>query len=186
MRMERDIRVPIVKNLDHWPLSYDGMYNDLTRSIILAKANYLVALGLFCYTEIVGRDLLRFRKHTMDGRYDNKECFDTFLREYMGYGQLLDAYPHLYDIFRNGLCHGYFIKREHSDGGSGVFLYYSDEEEIRNDIAAAGGDLTKGIVIAADGKKKVFIIEPYLNDFINGLHKLVEEMWAVQWNPDLR
>ncbi|MGH9428124.1 MAG: hypothetical protein ACRD2L_17715, partial [Terriglobia bacterium] len=65
-----------------WP--YNGMVSDLT-SAIETGCNYLAALGLACYTEVCGRELL------FNGNPDKKdwECFNEFLR-YMGVAELLE------------------------------------------------------------------------------------------------
>ena len=57
---ERGIRIPDITDISGIE-SHKSMVSDLTRSIKDARANFLVALGLFCYTEALGLQLLQFR-----------------------------------------------------------------------------------------------------------------------------
>ena len=96
-----------------WP--YNGMVADIT-SAIETGCNYLVALGLCCYTEVCGRELF------FDGDHSAKdsECFNEFIR-YMGAGELLQKeiifegkQIQFKDAVRNGLAHRYFMKVDNS------------------------------------------------------------------------
>jgi hypothetical protein len=185
--MDREIQVVDIKNRDHWPEVYQFMVDDLTRSIKEAKANYLVALGLFCYTEIVGRHILRFREKKIDlplsGKGDNDRCFNVFAKDYLGYSEILDKNPKAFDVYRNGLSHEFYIKKHPAGRATGVFLYYGDDEKDREKMRATGIDLDKGIAISTDGINRVFVIEPYLNAFIKGIDTICEEMWNARWHP---
>ncbi|MEI7777298.1 MAG: hypothetical protein WCI52_01710 [bacterium] len=176
---DRDIEIPDIHDIK-WPESHAFMVNDLTKSIKCAEANYLVALGLFCYTEILGRQLLRFRKKDRTASFNNKDCFESFAKEYLGYSEILKAHPKLYDIYRHGLCHEFYIKAN-PGGQSVVALYFGNEDEK---LKSQGIDITKGIAIDKSDRFRVFIIEPYLRDFVAGVRKLSSEMNAEKWNPD--
>jgi hypothetical protein len=182
--MEREIEIIKIENRDHWPEVYQFMVDDLIRSIKEAKANYLVALGLFCYTEVVGRHILRFREKKINQLFrNNGRCFKTFAKDYLGYGEILDKNPNAFDVYRNGLSHEFYIKKDPAGRATGVFLYYGDDERDRNKMRASGIDLDKGIAISTDGVNRVFVIEPYLNAFIKGIDVVSEEMWNAGWNP---
>ena len=56
-------------------------------------------------------------------------------------------YADIYGIFRNKLCHEYFIEIG-PNGQSGVFHYYSDSETKK--LESQGIDVTKGIAISKD------------------------------------
>jgi hypothetical protein len=135
---------------------YGWMINDLEKSIKLAKANYLVALGLFCYSEIVGRHILRFKKK----KAGNYNSFNIFVNEYMGYKRLMKRYgDKIYDWFRHGLCHEYYIK----GAMTGVYVVY-DKKTTKQAIA-----------ISKDGTKRFLVIKPYLRDFKKGIKKFLSE-----------
>jgi len=139
-----------------FPEPYSFMIDDLERSIKLAKANYLVALGLFCYSEIIGRYILRFKKR----KANNSDSFNTFVRDYMGYKKLINKYgDKIYDWFRHGLCHEYYIKGEIT----GVYVVYDKKTS------------KQGIAISKDKTKRFLVIKPYLRDFKKGIIKFLKE-----------
>lgn len=177
--LERSIEIPDIDDIQ-WPESHKFMVNDLTKSIQCAKANYLVALGLFCYTEALGLQLLQLRAKNLKAKFNGRDCFNIFAREYLEYGDVLDKHPNLYGIYRNGLCHEYFIKTN-SGGQSVVALYFGEDKEK---LISQGININKGIAIDDSDKFRVFIIEPYLRDFVAGVRKLSHEMNNAGWNPD--
>jgi len=82
------------------------MYNDIRRAIDLAKANFLVALGLSVYTEIIGGLVTGKLK---DPRWSKKN-YKAFL-QYLGPHYVsLDNQIDLYNRVRCGLVHEYFVK----------------------------------------------------------------------------
>jgi len=140
-----------------FPEPYNWMLSDLEKSIKLAKANYLVALGLFCYSEIIGRRILKFKNK----KDKNSDSFNTFVRDYMGYKKLINKYGNkIYDWFRNGLCHEYYIKGQ----VSGVYVVYNKKTS------------KQGIIISKDKTKKFLVIKPYLRDFKSGIVKFLKEI----------
>lgn len=178
----REINIPDISDRDSWPNSLNWMVKDLVLAAREAKANYLVALGLFCYTEILGREVLRFRNNDKENLYrDNQKCFELFAREYLGYGSILDKHQDIFDSFRNGLCHEYYIKSRVS---SGIFVYYAEDPDNQQKLLDSGVDLTKGIAISSDGKRRVFVIEPYLHDFVIGVRKFAQQIKESNWNLD--
>jgi len=148
---------------------YDWMIYDVEKSF-KAGALYLVALGLFCYSEIAGRDIFYFKNpKSKKSEFKNWKCFNLFVGEYMGYIDLLENNDRVYKNFRDGLCHEYHIK---SEGKSGVFVYY-DKDSIPK-FKIHGIDTTKGII--NDQFNKVIILELYLADFKKGIEKFKREV----------
>lgn len=84
---------------------YGFMFNDIN-AVIIGKANFLAALGLMEYTEIVGG--------LVTGKLQEKKCckqnFEAFI-QYLGQPYIdLNKDINLYDRVRCGLAHEYFIK----------------------------------------------------------------------------
>ena len=133
------------------------------------QGNYLTAIGLFCYSEAIGREIMHYRHPgTSRNRFSGKDCFNFFLREYMGYGSILDKWQDVYKWYRHGLCHEYKI-----DGPTttGVFVYYQDILAFQG----MGVDTTKGILLSEKSSKRMFILLPYLEDFVKGIEKFLKE-----------
>lgn len=114
---QRKIKTPELDSFSHWPEKpYRWMLSGLIRTIEKVDGddiNYLIALGLVCYTEVIGHEIRKFKQLPSGLKY-SKISFDTFLGEYMGYRDLLGKYP-IYDWCRCGLCHEFMIKN--TDGG---------------------------------------------------------------------
>jgi hypothetical protein len=93
---------------------YFGLIEEFEQAL---KARIPITLGmaLLCAIEQAGRDVLRF-KYPNQHYFKNRQCFDAFLHEYMGYGKIS---ADRYDIFRHGLVHSGLPK---SDSGGGVGL----------------------------------------------------------------
>lgn len=169
---------------------YGCMIEELIHSLYeksgQVHGNYLTALGLFCYSEVVGREIMRFKypkkfedPNRKECGVDSKKYFKLFLGEYMGYGKLLGEYgDNIYDWYRNGLCHRYKIKgrlnmEDGSESESGVFVYY-DPPSVPA-FEGVGVDTTKGILLSSMSQKRMFILLPYLEDFIHGIEKFLNE-----------
>ncbi len=174
---QRKIKVPDLSLFSHWPEKpYRWMVEGLVRVIEKVEgedANYLIALGLVCYTEVLGHEIRKFKKLS-HGLGNSKNAFDTFFGEYMGYQALLDKHP-IYDWFRCGLCHEFMIKL--TDGGrkSGPFHFFDGNEDEKEMLKNSyDADVSRGIVISSSGVR-LLVIEPYLRDFINGVEKFLKE-----------
>jgi hypothetical protein len=100
------------------------IFSDLEREIQLAKVdgaalralgvtpgggNFLVALGLLCYTEFGGK--LRFGVKRPDGSDVASDNFNQFFDLLGTDYQAFRAQHNVYDIFRCGLAHEYYVKR---------------------------------------------------------------------------
>jgi len=158
------------------------MIEDTKRAMIDAKANFLVAQGLFAYTEIIGSFITGY------GKENSGNNFDTFF-ERLGpkYNILLKKHnkrrlgqsSHIvYDDLRCGLLHEYTIKRK------GFIIYNTnrilDDDEIRNTKVRwfDNGELleTSGVMYVKDSRNKGYwlIVDPiYWLDFKNA----VDEYW---------
>ena len=141
-----------------WP--YNGMINDLYRSIV-SKSNYLAAMGLICYSEICGRQFF----HNSDTKAKNYECLLDFIK-YMGGCKAIKRLVNFEgkeidfsDAIRNGLVHEYFLKTP--KGGIAMFSEEPDAIET--------GFLIKN-------KQEVYlVVAPYYNLFCSALIKAQKE-----------
>ena len=150
-------------NKSDFLLAKEFIYSDIQREINLALAsqncignfflrrlinnsgggNFIAALGLLSYTEFAGR--LKFNKLKKNGDSVASENFNCF------FDLLGDDYKtfrknhNVYDIFRCGLSHEYFIKKN--------FIIYM-----------LGARNPCGIGCDKDGKY-FFVVEKYLIDF---------------------
>jgi len=78
--------------------------------IPLGGGNFLAALGLLCYTEFGGK--LRYDCKRSDGRDHASENFNRFFDDLgTSYKALRAARHNVYDVFRCGLAHEYYVKR---------------------------------------------------------------------------
>jgi hypothetical protein len=100
------------------------IFRDVEREIQLAKAvpaslqslaitpgggNFLAALGLLCYTEFGGK--LRFHRKRTNGKDAASENFNWFF-DLLGQAyQDFRAEHNVYDLFRCGLAHEYYVKK---------------------------------------------------------------------------
>lgn len=97
------------------------MYNDIRRAIEDARANFLVALGLSVYTEIMGGFVTG---HLKDTRWAKKN-YKAFLPYLGSYYVNLDKQIDLYSRVRCGLVHEYFVK-----GGPAMIAVKFDNEKL--------------------------------------------------------
>lgn len=88
------------------------IYGDIQREIDLARSgkeagNFLCAVSLLCYTEFAG-GLKRGRFARGEASINFNEFFDTLGYKYRDFR----ARCNVYDIFRCGLAHEYYVKRD--------------------------------------------------------------------------
>src|SRR5437667_5842475 len=95
----RPLKLPIRPAMLTWP--YGGIVHDI-RSAVKGKANFLAALGLLVYTEVVGRWILQARGIRNPRPED---CFYHFYERYMD--KRGARRRKIYEYFRHGLAHGY-------------------------------------------------------------------------------
>ena len=109
----RKLPLPLVDG-DYQSSYYFSLLEELERAL-KARIPLTLGMALLCAIAQVGRDVLRF-KHPDRDHFQNRECFDEFLHNYMGYRKIS---LNRYDIFRNGLVHHGLPK---SENGGGVGL----------------------------------------------------------------
>jgi len=101
------------------------IFSDVEREIQLARAsdanesalhslgitpgggNFLAALGLLCYTEFGGN--LKYRKKTASENFNR--FFDYLGPDYKAFRASFKRQNEVYDIFRCGLAHEYYVKK---------------------------------------------------------------------------
>ena len=116
--------------------------------------NFLAALGLLSYTEFAGR--LRFNKIDRDGKSIASENFNYFFDSLGGDYKNFRTKHNVYDIFRCGLSHEYFIKKNFT------ICMLSDQ-----DCCGVGLD-TRG--------RYYFVVERYFSDFQKAFDLLENEL----------
>ena len=134
---------------------YSWMVNDLYRGI-QAGENYLVALGLFTYSEAVGRLILNTIDNNKIGA--GLKAYKKFTKEYINYSFTEKEWKRLFDDVRNGLTHRYFIKNR--------FGTVFNEDE----------DGTRSCGIEFDKDKINIYIHSYFKHFVAGLEKYLDEI----------
>lgn len=137
---------------------YNGILSDL-RTAIAGRANFLAALGLLVYTEVLGRDILERRGVKSPARED---AFYCFYEEYMG--QAGSRAGKIYEHFRHGLSHTYkFLAADTS-----IVRMNNVPDWIPNEGM-------RGISMSPDGKIKEFFVNAYWRDFQLGFRRFAEE-----------
>lgn len=144
-------------DLSNLPWPYNGMVHDI-QVVVEWRANYLVALGLAAYSEVVGCEIMK-------GKGREFQRFNKFVSEYMGYTWVLsDTKGEVYDWFRNGLAHEYFIKSNRSVVAMSL---------------KKGDPPRPGLYVSPDGAVKAFIVKEYFRDFKAGMGKWLLEKGVV-------
>jgi hypothetical protein len=131
------------------------IYSAIKREIDLARAgkpggDLLAALGLLCYTEFMGKIVLKDKE-------SYTKQFKAFFR-LMGedYARLLDDKEiDVYSFFRSGLVDSYF--------------------ENDCEIKMLNDNYPAGIIVQPDGKY-LFIVEKYFEDFTNACRKVLDDI----------
>jgi hypothetical protein len=141
------------------------MFSDVQREIDRARdelpaGNFLCALALLCYTEVLG-GIERGTLAPGNGRKN----FEGFFRQLGPYYRgLLDDGVDVYELFRCGMAHEYLIK------GTAT-------------VSMLKGVEPSGIAVAPDGHY-YFTVERYFEDFQAAALKLRDELMA-QSSPSL-
>lgn len=132
-----------------WP--YNGIVNDLWRGI-QAEQNYLVALGLFAYSEFLGREILNTIGNNARG--EGLRAYREFTKNYVGYSFTKEKWKEIFNKYRNGFAHEFFNKE-------------SESAVINDDgLASCGIDIS--------GKPYKLMIHSYFLHFAKGLEKAIE------------
>lgn len=104
--------------------------------------NFLAALGLLCYTEFGGK--LKYDRRKRDGREHASENFNDFFADLGTEYEALLIQHNIYDVFRCGLVHEYYVKRSCT-------------------IKMVDTGASAGIMVEAAGRYH-FIVEKYCSD----------------------
>jgi hypothetical protein len=152
----------------------DFMFNDIDKTIKLADnptvgaPNFLLALGLCCYTEYWGKLLKGVKKGELKR---GKEAFNAFLErlDSVYYGGLITSNVDLYGEVRCGLAHAYLID---SKGDAEINLGF-------------GG--LHGIDYDKSTQQYVFWVRTYfdefkaaVNNYVNGLNSGKESLYDLE------
>jgi hypothetical protein len=106
--IEREIRLA--------ELSENVFYRLASRVFKLPRGggNLMCALALLCYTEFLGKELSNFS--------GSKRNFDSFFAKLGSQYSLLSRKHNIYNIFRCGLAHEYWVKK------SGTIYMFGDKD----------------------------------------------------------
>ena len=163
---------------------FNWMLKDIKREIEIAKSgkdagNVLCALGLMAYTEFMG-SLMPSNENV---KYSS-QIFNEFLR-YMGkeYSDLLDVKKiNVYDHFRCGLAHEYFIKNTCT-----IAMLNSTEGKLKvegNPIEEIEKPVNCGIIVASNGNY-LMVVEKYYDDLFSACERLIKNLRDKdkKWSP---
>jgi len=144
---------------------YGFIFGDLTRSARCGRANFLVALGLMCYTDYFGK--------LMTGKQDPHRNFCSFLKEYLpAYSMQREM---IYKEVRCGLVHEYFPVNLEVIGRKRVPLVPPSIWQESGRWKIAVDDFIEDLKEAANKFKQ---------DLLNGVH-FSEFKKVVEKNPGL-
>ena len=139
-----------------WP--YNGIVRDLAVAVENG-CNYLAALGLICWSEFIGRQIARTRGEPEGSNFD---CFKRFVTGYMHY-DLGPSAGAVYDAFRDGLVHEFFIKGR--------------DTAVATELHTLGpaAHPFPGLAFDPNGGLRVFFVREYFHDFEAGLRRWLIE-----------
>ncbi|GEM_PF-3473586 len=112
-------------------------YGDLRRSSIKARANFLVAMSVFNYIEILGSFYRYKNKYTFNGKphkYDARfnfaidNLFDNTYKKELSKIKKLVITQNMYDMFRSGMSHEYLIKTYKAKNNKSLFFTVFNEK----------------------------------------------------------
>lgn len=147
--------LPRFNTLQSW------MYGDLKRASVNAQANFLVAMGVFSYIEILG-SFYKY-KGSLTSRFNfviNQLFNDSYKNEIAKIKRVTGK--DIYNIIRSGLTHEYLIKTyEVKDGKKLMFTVVGSGNERDYEIAV--NSETCGIKLIRNGNLfKIYIINARL------------------------
>ncbi len=127
------------------------MFHDID-SAISGKANFLAALGLLDYTEILGGLVTGNLKELHKAR-ENFDSFIPYLGQwYVNLDTKLKAKNGIYGRIRCGLAHEYFIKGKNST----IYMYHLENPDA------------KGIDYFPKQDRIEFVVDKFFSDFKAG------------------
>lgn len=164
------------------------IFSDIEREINLAKSqrcggNFLCALGLLCYTEFMGEIVTG----NFSRRY-NKSNFDAFFNKMGADYQEFNQHVEVYDVFRNGMAHEYFIKKNFVitmlRGEVNLYATMNGKKpSLSGGSSMLIGPVHCGVGILDDGRY-YFAVEQYYDDFSNVCRNTYELKMSDQ-NPTI-
>jgi hypothetical protein len=140
-------------------LVFGFIATDIRREINLVRenktgGNFLCALGLLCYTELLGG----VKRGTL-ARGEGRANFDAFFADLgSAYNELLDAGENVYEVVRCGMAHEYLIKTP------AMISMLKDHEPA-------------GVYRSTQGHY-FFCVERYYDDFMAAARRLEEALLA--------
>lgn len=160
------------------------MCEDLERSMFCARANFLVAMGLFNYIEILGTFMIGYFQKDNAGciKKDKKgkkiktsstDRFNKFF-SYLGnnYENLVKKY-NVYDELRCGLTHEYLPKnKSFCIYGSDRYLTEQEMDNLKNNDDNSKVDC--GVIYLAKSNKWQIFNPKLFIDFKRGIDKLIK------------
>lgn len=150
--IEREIHLAYASDTD----DYKAVASKL--GIPLGGGNFLAAIGLLSYTEFAGK--LKYNRKKKNGRDHTSENFNLFFDD-LGpdYKQFRALGVNVYDIFRCGLVHEYYVK-------TNCTIYI-----CRNNHQIGIGK--------ESGGKFFFVVETYFDDFRIAFNQLESQIFGV-------
>ena len=147
---------------------FNFIRQDIEREIVLARegrggGNFLAALGLLCYTDVLGGFITgSWERGTSRANFD--AFFDRLGPEYVAFRQaILPDDP--YSLYRCGMVHEYAVK-------------------VPCRIRMLKGSETCGVWKGASDGHFYFSVERYFEDFMKATWRFYEELMA-EPNPSL-
>jgi hypothetical protein len=149
--------------------------SDLRRSSIYGKANFLVAMGLFNYFEIIGAFYeYKERKSSCTKRF-NFVFTDLLSEKYHSFYKELKKITEPYDCLRCGMTHEYFIKtynRKNKKIEISYTIFNPDDEHGYNQNIMDKNCGLELIIIGSD-KYHINVYNPrFIYDFNLAIEKL--------------
>jgi hypothetical protein len=151
---------------------HNFMLRDVSREIAAAQrgedaANFLCALGLLCYTEVMGR-------WVPGASRGSRNAFEAFFKRLgPSYEQFICSGEDPYDFYRNGMVHTYLAK-----GRCEVAMLDNPASPVPTGVVVSGGQYA-------------FVVERYFRDFVVASARLYKERLGHRhslihiWAPDL-
>lgn len=121
-------------------------------------ANFMAALALLSYTEFSGK--LKYNAKRKDGKDCSSENFNRFFDDLgAGYKQFRASFPNVYDTYRCGMVHEYYIKSD-----CNIYMVRKLDKPI-------------GVGTEADGRLYI-VVETYYEDLKRAFDQLEKHLFG--------